>query len=103
MRAVLYMSGILVFIATIIVSTAALGIFGLIIGLLGGVVIASLFFGLAEALDKLDDIKSRLSSQDEKVKKSLSKTVKCTRCQHEYDDSYSGCPNCAFKPGREYK
>jgi len=99
MSVFLFLAGIIVLIASIIMSIASWGFIGVIIGLPAGIISSTIFFGLAKVLENQDTILAMLQAQDERLRKSPEK-ITCTRCKKEYDDSYSGCPHCAYRPGK---
>jgi len=99
MSIALVVAGVIMIIMGIIQGVVSGSAGGFVLGLYVGIASALIFFGLAAMLNKQDDILTYLKSQDERLKKQPV-TIECTRCEKEYDDSYSGCPYCAFKPGQ---
>jgi len=100
MSFILRIAGVIVILASIVISfVTPTNFLGFIIIFIGCVIHSMLFFGLAAVLDNQEDILAKLQSQYEQLRKPPEK-ITCTRCEKEYDNSYSGCPHCAFKPGK---
>jgi len=122
MKGLLYVIGALTILVGIIAGFATQHVLGFFLGLIGGVIGASVYLALAKILDnqdaiinliyrtqseslrKIDSVSNSSSNAVGAPKKSGYSSIapmksnmpqkKCSKCKKEVDDSYEKCPHC---------
>ena len=97
MSIVLSIIGVLIIIASIIVGILTRSVSGFFMIVIGGAISSMIYFGLARVLDNQEAILGRLYRLEELEKKPPAK-LSCVKCEKEYDEGFSSCPHCAFRP-----
>ncbi|MCL2378095.1 MAG: hypothetical protein FWC77_03110 [Defluviitaleaceae bacterium] len=97
MSVILFVLGFITIIAGIIIGLMTGSFLGFIASLAGSIFSSAIFFALARILEKQDEILTMLQSSEARKRNPID-TIKCTRCEKEYDSSCNNCPHCAFRP-----
>ncbi|MBH1939673.1 hypothetical protein I5677_02045 [Mobilitalea sibirica] len=94
----LYITGAIAFVISIIIGFITGSFWGFVLSVTGGVASAILFFALAFILEKQENVLSILEKQEEADRKIINQEkMVCTKCNYKYAMDYTSCPHCGNK------
>jgi|GEM_PF-1719117 len=98
MTVLLYVIGAIVFIISIIIGISSDSSIGGLIGIVGGISSAIIYFALGICLENQYAILSKLEEQ-KLIVKAPSKygKIRCSKCDYSYDSERNSCPRCGYR------
>lgn len=95
---VLYITGIITLVISIVVGFYSGSFIGFLVSVAGGFTSAIILFSLSKILENQDTILYTLAKQEEVQKRYLFKEKQiCSRCSKEYDIDFGSCPYCGHR------
>lgn len=94
----LYIIGVIVFIASLVTGFGTGTALGVILGIAGGISSAIVFFALAKIIENQQNMFYMIETLNSFQRESQSKEKKtCPKCNRIYDISFSSCPHCGYR------
>lgn len=92
---ILYIIGVIVFIASVVAGFLSGSFIGFIAFVCGGISTAIIFLALRKILENQQAILDKIQYHGDMSKKLQNQKKKtCTKCNYKYDFDYNSCPHC---------